>query len=143
MLPRSKRRTMPEISSPFLSRYWLKTFSRSVELEQRPVLAVLLLRLGLILVVVEDLKEQLVAHVGLQVETGRLLQGDLLGWLGDGVRNHDNLREVHPSGRLVEGRLHFTVLAEGALGRGEDGLLEGLDQHLALDVLVLGNLVQN
>ena len=29
MLPRSKRRTMPEMSSPLRSLYWLKTFSRS------------------------------------------------------------------------------------------------------------------
>ena len=93
MLPRSKRRTMPEMSSPLRSLYSLKTFSRSasrtrwkmtclaVWAAMRPkpfqarlsfssvaVLGVLLLGLGLILLVVEDLEQQLVADLGLEAE---------------------------------------------------------------------------
>src|SRR5882724_672736 len=51
---------------------------RAVELEQLSVLRVLLLGLGLILLVVEDLEEELVADVGLEVEALGVRDGDLL-----------------------------------------------------------------
>ena len=60
-------------------------------------------------------------------------------WLGD----DDDLEEVDASGLLVELGLHLAVHAERLLGGGQDGLLEGLDQDLAVDVLVFGDLVED
>jgi hypothetical protein len=51
-------------------------------------------------------------------------------------------RSTRPGG-LVELRLHLAVHAERPLGRGEDGLLQRLHQHLAVDVLVLRDLVED
>ena len=50
----------------------------AVELQELAVLGVLLLGLGLILLVVEDLEQQLVADLGLEAEALRVRDGDLL-----------------------------------------------------------------
>ena len=55
----------------------------------------------------------------------------------------DDEEQVDRAGVLVELRLHLAVLAEGPLGGGQDRLLERLDQDLAVDVLVLGHLVED
>jgi hypothetical protein len=52
------------------------------------------------------------------------------------------LEEVDGAALFIVPRLELTVGAEGALGRGEDGLLGGLDQHGAVDAFLLGDDVE-
>ena len=145
MLPRSKRRTMPEMSSPLRSLYWLKTLSRSasrtrcrmtclavcaamrpkpfqasVQLEQLAVLGVLLLGASAwSFSSIEDLEQQLVADLGLEAEA-----------LGVGHAGSPCPRSAWPvtcstmtmiwnrstrADLLVELRLHLALHAEGRL----------------------------
>jgi len=67
-----------------------------VELEQGPVLGVLFLGPRLILLIEEDLKQQLVAHVGLQVELLGFVERDLLGRNGHRVGHNDDLETDRP-----------------------------------------------
>ena len=55
-----------------------KPFQARLSCEQLAVLGVLLLGLGLILLVVEDLEQQLVADLGLEVEAVGVDDGDFL-----------------------------------------------------------------
>ena len=109
------------------------------------VLLVLLLGPRLVLLVVEDLEQQLVADLGLEAGPLRVVEGDLLALVArrDGLDDDDDLEEVDAAGLFVELGLHLAVHAEGVLGGGQDGLLERLDQDAPVDVLVFGDLVED
>ena len=116
---------------------------RRLEAEQLRVLLVVLDGLIDILWPIEDLEEQLVTDVGLEPTLARRLDGDVAARhldLGDHVVHE---KEIDPAGLGVVARLELVLLAEGLLGGGEDRLLEGLDDRLLVDSLVLGHLIQD
>src|SRR6185503_3479831 len=55
---------------------------------------------------------------------------------------HDQ-EQVDRAGLRVELRFHLAVHPEGALGRGQDRLLERVDQHALVDVLVAAHLLED
>src|SRR6185436_19485406 len=59
------------------------------------------------------------------------------------IDDHDDLEQIDAAALLVELRLHLAMQAEGTLGGGEDRLLQRLDQHGSVDVLVFGDLVED
>ena len=138
----------------------------AVQLEQLAVLGVLLLGLRLVLLVVEDLEQQLVAGFRLEAVAGGVLQRDFLAAGAFQHRGHhlpgrhvrhrleplsrrhlvdddDDLEQIDAARLLVELRLHLAMHAEGALGGGQDRLFQRLDQHGSVDVLVFGDLVED
>jgi hypothetical protein len=73
----------------------------------------------------------------------RTAEGDLAALLGVVLDHVDDQEEIDAAGLLVVLRLHLTGETEGLLGCGENGLLEGLDQHRPIDALVLADLVDD
>ena len=68
-----------------------KVFQARFSLSSAPYFASCSSALGLILLVVEDLEQQLVADVGLQVEARGLFQRDFLRRLGNRLGDNDDL----------------------------------------------------
>ena len=122
-----------------------ETLPGAIELQQGPVLGVLLLGARLILLVEEDLKQQLVVQLGLETEAYGLRDRDLLALVRgrDLVDDHDDLEQVDPACLLVELGLHLAVHAKGTLGGRQDRLFEGLHQDPAIDVLVFRDLIEH
>src|SRR4029079_9567388 len=139
----------------------------AIQLQELAVLRVLLLGLRLVLLVVENLKQQLVAHLGLEAVAGGVLQRHFLAarpFEDRGhdaahrrhvrhrleplpgrhlIDDHDDLEQIDAPDLLVELGFHLAVQAEGALRGGQDRLLQRLDQHGSVDVLVFGDLVED
>jgi hypothetical protein len=90
----------------------------------------------------EDLDAQLVAVGRLVVDGAGAIDGDL----GLGVvhlfHHRHVLVEIDLPGLRVVGRLEVAVGAEDLVGRRLDGALDGVDQDVAGDVLLLGHHVQ-
>jgi hypothetical protein len=84
------------------------------------------------------LKQKLVAHLGFQAVALGIVDEDLFALVtgGDRLDDDDDLEEVDSTGLFVELRLHLALHPERALGGGQDGLLEGLDQHGPVDFLL-------
>ena len=96
------------------------------------------LRLGLldVLVEVEDLEQQLVADFGLETGATRLLDADLPHRELDLVDDVQDLEQVDVAGLEVEAGLDLAI-GKHTLGRRRDRLLDGVDQDVAGDVLLL------
>src|SRR6185312_6287921 len=86
----------------------------AVQLQELAVLGVLLLGLSLILLVVENLEQELVARLGLEAEPLRFREQDLFPLVarGDRLDDDDDLEQIDPAGLFVELGLHLALHAE-------------------------------
>ena len=162
LLPFSKRRTTPLMSSPLRSLNSLKMRSRSssrtrwmstclaVCAAMRPKawracltlqdVAELLVLLGGLLGVVRGARRSGSRAPRPSRRRGRalrVLDGDLAVVVGHVVDDGHVLEEVDLAGVLVEAGLELAVGAEDALGGLEDGLFDRLDEARLVDPLVL------
>ena len=168
LLPFSKRRTMPRMSSPLRSLYSLKMRSRSASRTRwrRTCLAVCAAMRPNALRACFSLSRspnslsccaRLLGVLGRQktwkpssspssASRPRLLgvlDGDLALGLGDRLDDGHVLEEVDLAGLFVEARLELARRAEGALRRLEDGRFDGLDEDLLVDALFFRDLLQD
>ena len=88
-----------------------------------------------------DLHADLVAELGLGIEAVRLLERDLGGRVGDGFDHLAEFEELDLSEILVVAGLDLALLALRAPCGLLHGLLDRADDLLAVDSLVLGDLV--
>ena len=140
---------------------------RAIGASEVAVLGVLLLGPRLVLLVVEDLKQQLVAHLGLEAVAPAPLPAPLrcrrstsrlAGTIGPAgsstdrwtplprrhlVDDHDDLEQVDAACLLVELGLHLAMHAERALRGRQNRLFQRLDQHGSVDILVFRDLVED
>jgi len=73
-----------------------------------------------------------------------ICDGDLAAFDRVVVVDHvTDQEQVDRAGLRVELGLHLAVHAERALGGGQDRLLERIDQHALVDVLVPANLLED
>ena len=88
-----------------------------------------------------ELDADLVADLGLGVVLVRLAQVDLRGRIEDALDDLAELEQLDLADLLVEAGLDLALLAELLLGGLAHRLFEGLDDHLLVDALVLGDLI--
>ena len=104
---------------------------------------VLLFGLFLVFLAIENLKAQLLAHLGVQLGALHRFEGNLVRGQLRIVHNGEVLIQINDARLLVESGFQIAVLSECALGSAEDGRLNGFDQHLLLDTLVSTDLLEN
>ena len=168
LLPFSKRRTMPRMSSPLRSLYSLKMRSRSasrtrwrstcfavcaamrpkvaarlLQLEEVAELLVLLARLLGVFGAPEDLEAELLAELGVEAVLLGVVERDLALGLGHLLDDGHVLEEVDLAGVLVEARLELAGRPEDALRGLQDGRLDRLDEDLLVDPLLLRDLLED
>src|SRR5262249_22590396 len=107
-----------------------------------PLLLLLLGALG-VLVAVENLEQQLVTRLGARIDFLRVGSGDFPAVNLRRIRHHNHEEQIDDTGLVVIASLDLAVHAKDLLGRRENGLLQRLDQDLLIDVLVLGDLIDD
>jgi hypothetical protein len=126
-----------------LGRDAAEPLAMGLQRQQLAVLPVLLLGLLGILWPVEHLEKQLVTDLGLEPVLGSRIDRDLPARYLHLFDDVDDLKQIDAARLLVVFRLELEMGAEGLLRRRDDRLLERLDQHFAVDALVLTHLVDD
>ena len=115
----------------------------TLELKNVTVALVLLTGLLGVLGQVEDLKQKLVAELRLKPVLFGLFEGDLVVRVDDLFGDPNDLEELYSTLFDVVLSLDFALDSEHLLRGLKDGLLQGLLQRIAIDPLILGDLIDD